>query len=85
MATVMTMIATPEFAGLSTVPIQPANPMVVLMMNPRTPMMASVPRAERRSATVTTTMTRSTIGAKVIRSFLVASAKARFITTSPLR
>ena len=84
-ATVITMIGTPELAGLNTVPIQPANPTVVLMTNTSTTTRARVPSTERSRTAAVTTMMRNTIGAMVSRSSFVASAKARFMTTSPVR
>ena len=85
MTTVMTMIGTPELAGLNTVPIQPAHPMVVLMTNTTVMTRARVPSSERSRTAVATTMTRNPIGARVSKSSSVASANARFMTTSPVR
>ena len=83
--TVITMIGTPELAGLNTVPIQPANPKVVLMTNTTVMTSARVPSIERSRTAVATTMMRNTIGARVSKSSWVASANARFMTTSPVR
>ena len=84
-ATVITMIGTPELAGLNTVPIQPANPMVVLMTNTSTTTRARVPSTERRRRALTTTMIRNTSGTRVSISSFVVSAKTRFMTTSPVK
>ena len=84
-ATVMTMIGRPELAGLKTVPSQPAKPTVVLMTNMSTTTIATVPNTERRRTAAARTMIRKTIGARVSRSSLVASAKARSRGTLPVR
>jgi len=84
-ATVMTMIGTPELAGLNTVPIQPANPRVVLTTNTMVTTSASVPNTERRSAAAATTMMTKTSGVRVRISSCVVSANARCMTTSPVR
>ncbi len=85
MATVITMIGTPELAGLNTVPTQPANPTVVLMTNMSAATMARVPNTERRRPALATIMRRSTTGVRVCISFCVVSVKARFMTASPVR
>ena len=84
-ATVMTMIGTPEFAGLNTVPTQPANPSVVLTTNTSVITRASVPNTERRRIAAATTMTANTSGVRLRISSCVVSAKLRFMTTSPVR
>ena len=85
MATVITMIGTPELAGLNTVPSQPAKPTVVLTENISTARVASVAMRERSSTAAVTVTTTSTIGTRVSRSSMVASEKARFSGTSPVR
>ena len=84
-AMVRTMIGTPALTGLNTAPAQPASPMVVLIENIRSTTTAAAAMSERRSRTVTTTMTRNTTGVSCSRSSRVASAKARFMSTSPVR
>ena len=85
MATVMTIIGKPELAGPNTVPIHPAKPTVLFRMNTRTTRLATVPHTERNRVAATTAMIRNTIGASLRKSSCVVSAKARFITTSPVR
>ena len=84
-ATVITMMGTPELAGLNTVPRKPAKPTVVLTANISTATIATVPSTERRSSAATTVMTANVTGTKVSRSSVVASAKARLSGTSPVR
>ena len=84
-AMVRTMIGTPALTGLNTVPTQPARPMVVLIANIRSAATAIVATSERRRTTVTRTMTRNTTGVSCSMSSCVASANARFISTSPVR
>ena len=84
-ATVMTMIGTPELAGLNTVPIQPANPRVVLTTNTSVTTRARVANTERRRTAAATTMMTNTSGARVRISSCVVSAKARSMTMSPVR
>ena len=55
-AIAMTMIGTPALVGLNTVSIQPANPMVVVIMNTTTAMMDTVPSTVRSSRAALTTM-----------------------------
>ena len=84
-AMVMMMSGTPALTGLNTVPIQPAKPIVVLTVNITTRMVTRVPIVERSSTAVATRMIKNTIGVSFSISSLVASAKARFRTTSPVR
>ena len=81
----MTMMGTPELTGLKTVRNQPANPMVVAMTKAIMTTMTPVPSSDRRSMVEAITMRPNTIGRSVSRSSCVASAKARFMTTSPVR
>ena len=81
----MTMMGTPALVGLNSVRSQPASPIVVLTTNMSTITMANVPSSERRRMAAAATMTTNTIGMSLRRSSWVASAKARCMTTSPVR
>ena len=83
-AIVSTINGTPAFTGLNTVPTHPAKPMVVLMVNMSVTTTATVATTERRMANATSTMTRKTMGVSCSKSSRVASANARFISTSPV-
>ena len=83
-AIVMTMIGTPALIGLNTVPVHPARPIVVFTVKMSVRITATVASTERSSAIAATRMTRNTTGESVSMSLVVASAKARFITISPV-